>query len=81
LDASVGKEDPVEFDSSLTLCNVMKGVAQVGGKCPIENATLGLLSWVRIGNEIPLPSQSFYSLSGMGSAADGQPTWEFHKLW
>jgi len=27
LDASAGKEDPVEFDSSLTLCNDMWGVA------------------------------------------------------
>ena len=29
--APAGKEDPVEFDSSLTLCNGMTGVAQVGG--------------------------------------------------
>ena len=27
LDVSAGKEDPVEFDSSLMLCNDMKGVA------------------------------------------------------
>jgi len=26
-----GKEDPVEFDSSLMLCSDMKGVAKVGG--------------------------------------------------
>jgi len=31
LDVPAGKEDPVEFDSSLLLCNDMMGVAQVGG--------------------------------------------------
>ena len=37
---SAGKEDPVEFDSSLMLCNDMGGVAQVGGKCH-STAALG----------------------------------------
>ena len=33
MDVSAGKEDPVEFDSSLMLCSDMWGVAQVGGQC------------------------------------------------
>ena len=33
MDVSAGKEDPVEFDSSLMLCSDMWGVAQVGGEC------------------------------------------------
>ena len=33
MDVSAGKEDPVEFDSSLMLCSGMEGVAQVGDKC------------------------------------------------
>ncbi len=32
LRALAGKEDPVEFDSSLMLCSDMRGVAKVGGE-------------------------------------------------
>ncbi len=31
LDAPAGKEDPVEFDSSLMSCSDMVGVEEVGG--------------------------------------------------
>ena len=33
LDAPAGKEDPVEFDSSLMSCSDMVGVEEVGGQC------------------------------------------------
>ena len=33
LDAPAGKEDPVEFDSSLMSCSDMMGVEEVGGQC------------------------------------------------
>jgi len=38
LEEPAGKEDPVEFDSSLVVCNDMKGVAQVGG-CALPGAS------------------------------------------
>ena len=57
LQVSAGKEDPVEFDSSLMLCSDMKGVAKVGeGSEPLNS-------------EIPLPSRLLYSLSNLQTAA------------
>ena len=88
LGAPAGKEDPVEFDSSLMLCNDMGGVAQVGGPpsppcgdaaprrvCGHTHIMVGLrdarVPAGRTGSEIPLPSPSFYSASGLGTAAIG----------
>jgi len=56
---SAGKEDPVEFDSSLMLCSDMRGVAKVGA--PGDS-------------EIPLLSPSLYSLSNFQTAAAPQPS-------
>ena len=43
MDVSAGKEDPVEFDSSLMLCSDMEGVAQVGGaRAPSGVSTLAV---------------------------------------
>jgi len=39
---SAGKEDPVEFDSSLISCSDLWGVAQVGGKCHCPDLDVGI---------------------------------------
>ena len=51
---SAGKEDPVEFDSSLTLCSDMRGVV-IGGRFSK--------------NEIPLLLSSLYLSNDGGTAA------------
>ena len=74
LDVSAGKEDPVEFDSSLIRHNDMLGVAQVGGEChcaPNYQQQQKLLAPTN--SEIPLPSPSFCSLSDLGKSTDEEP--------
>ncbi len=44
LDAPAGKEDPVEFDSSLMSCSDMVGVEEVGGQCQPQAAEAAELS-------------------------------------
>ena len=59
---SAGKEDPVEFDSSLMLCNNMWGVVQVGGEChhePMSASPLGsMASPVLLSSQRPLSSSA-----------------------
>jgi len=59
LKLSAGKEDPVEFDSSLTLCSDMRGVV-IGGRFTK--------------NEIPLLLSSLY-LSNDGGTAAARLAW------
>ena len=69
LEVSVGKEDPVEFDSSLLLHSDMMGVAQVGGECQKAKETKAVRILVQASSEIPLPSLSLCSWSCQGTMA------------
>jgi hypothetical protein len=53
-----GKEDPVEFDSSLVLCSDMIGVAEVGG----------LRNMFGFSSEIPLLSPFLHLPNDLGMA-------------
>jgi hypothetical protein len=89
LDVSAGKEDPVEFDSSLIRHNDMLGVAQVGGECHCAHTPKRPIDLIDshtqrpteeekqllapTNSEIPLPSPSFCSLSDLGTSTDEEP--------
>jgi hypothetical protein len=62
LKLSAGKEDPVEFDSSLTLCSDMGGVV-IGGRL--------------VNNEIPLLLSSLYLSNDGETAPASLEVWPF----
>ena len=62
---SAGKEDPVEFDSSLTLCSDMGGVV-IGGRL--------------VNNEIPLLLSSLYLSNDGETARASSEVWPFGSL-